>query len=107
MVTRVKQFNRDGVVVTCLKGESVGFCDFRSFKLFLNPFLGLFKRPDKQPLYNTKREKVFAACTVPMRKPGPLVPVTAKVPPNAEPMLEEIAAISSSACIVLIPKFLY
>ena len=63
MVTRVKQFNGDGVVVTCLQSKFVGFCDFRSFKLFLNPLLGLFKRPDKQPLYNTKREKVFAART--------------------------------------------
>ena len=38
--------------------------------------------------------------------PGPLVAVTPSAPPNAAPMVDVIAAISSSAWNVLTPKFL-
>ena len=38
--------------------------------------------------------------------PGPLVAVTAMAPPNAAPMADVIAAISSSAWNVRTPKFL-
>ena len=38
--------------------------------------------------------------------PGPLVPVTARWPANAAPSAMFAAAISSSACSVITPKFL-
>ena len=39
-------------------------------------------------------------------RPGPLVPVTARWPANAAPSAMFAAAISSSACNVMTPKFL-